>query len=698
MNFLIASTFQDSLLKLTADEQKLVKTTVFDLQVNPANPGLKFHKLRSVKDKRFCSVYANMDIRVIVHKDGSNFLVCYAGHHEPAYRWAKNRRLTTHPKTGAAQLVEVQERVEKIVIPQYVESKPIPIEKPLIFKDVPDEELLGYGVPEDLLATVRKVDEDSLLDLADHLPEEAAEALLERATGGKPSIASEVTPEADPFDHPDAKRRFCLMNNSEELKSALEFPWDKWTIFLHPDQHQLVKRDFNGPARVAGSAGTGKTIVALHRAVYLTKNNPDSRVLLTTFSEPLANALRKKVRRLVNSEPTLAERLEVYAMSSLGQHLYKRNCGSYKMASKADIESFIQKASEEAPEHKFSESFLWNEWSFVVDAWQLKTWEDYRDVRRLGRRTRLAETQRAILWGIFERVRADLAESGLMTLSDIYEGVTQHMSAASRVPFDFAVVDEAQDINIAELKMLAALGGDRPNALFFSGDLGQRIFQQPFSWKALGVNIQGRSHSLKVNYRTSHQIRRMADHLLPTELADVDGNAEGRKGTVSVFNGPEPEIRIAADTEAEIKAVAEWLKQCQEDGIRPDEIGVFVRSDDQIERAQEVVSLSGMKDHLLSEKMRGESNAVSLSPMHLAKGLEFRAVVAMACDDEVIPSPTRIETVTDESDLEDVYNTERQLLYVALTRARERLLVTAVVPASEFLEDMNAELSSFKIS
>ena len=692
MNFLIASTFQDSLLKLTADEQRLVKTTVFDLQVNPANPGLKFHKLGAVKDKRFCSVYANMDIRVIVHKDGSNFLVCYAGHHDPAYQWAKTRRLTTHPKTGAAQLVEVQERVEEIVIPQYVESEPIPIEKPLIFKDIPDEELLGYGVPEDLLATVRKVDEDTLLELADHLPEEAAEALLELATGGKPTIAPEVTPEADPFEHPDAKRRFRLMNNSEELKSALEFPWDKWTIFLHPDQRQLVERDFNGPARASGSAGTGKTIVALHRAVYLAKNNPDSRVLLTTFSEPLANALRNKVRRLVSSEPTLAERLEVHAMSSLGQHLYKRNCGSFKVASQTEIESFIQKASEEAAEHKFSDSFLYNEWSSVVDAWQLRTWEEYRDVRRLGRRTRLAETQRAILWGIFERVRAGLAESGLMTLSDIYEGVTQHITEASRVPFDFAVVDEAQDINVAELRMLAALGGARPNALFFSGDLGQRIFQQPFSWKALGVSIQGRSHTLKVNYRTSHQIRRMADRLLPAEIADVDGNAEGRKGTVSVFNGPEPEIQIADDTEAEIKAVSEWLKQCQEDGIRPDEIGVFVRSDDEIQRAEAAVSLSGMKSHLLSEKMQGASNAVFLSPMHLAKGLEFRAVISMACDDEVIPSQTRIETVTDDSDLEDVYNTERQLLYVALTRARDRLLVTAVDPASEFLEDMDAAL------
>lgn len=689
MNFLIASTFQDSLLKLNADEQKLVKTTVFDLQINPSNPGLKFHKLSAIKDKRFCSVYANLDIRVIVHKDGSNFLVCYTDHHDSAYKWVKNRKLTIHPKTGAAQLVEIKERIEEIVIPQYVENKATPIEKPIIFKDFSTEELLAYGVPEDLLATVRKVDEDSLLELVDHLPEEAAEALLELATGGKPAITPEATPETDPFNHPDAKRRFRQMNNSEELKSALEYPWDKWTIFLHPDQLQLVERDFNGPARVFGSAGTGKTVVALHRAVFLVKKNPNSRVLLTTFSEPLANALRNKIRRLVSSDPELGERLEVYSLSSFGKHLYKLNCGSYKIASQAEIESFIQKSSKGPVEHKFSDSFLYNEWSSVVDAWQLRTWEDYRDVRRLGRKKRLAESQRIILWSIFERVRKELDEKNLMTMSDIYEEVTQYFLVSSNIPFEFVVVDEAQDINIAELKLLATLGGDRHNALFFSGDLGQRIFQQPFSWKALGVNIQGRSHSLKVNYRTSHQIRRTADQLLSRELVDVDGNVEERKGTVSVFNGPEPKIQIVNSLKAEINIVAEWLNQCQKDGIKSEEMSIFVRSKNEIERAKKAVLLSGMKAKLLNEKMDSASNAIFISEMHLAKGLEFRAVVVMACDDEVIPSQARIETLTDDSDLLDVYNTERHLLYVALTRARDRLLVTAVDPASEFLDDLS---------
>ena len=171
--------------------------------------------------------------------------------------------------------------------------------------NVSDDELLGYGVPAEWLADVRAATEDTLLALSDHLPAEASEALLELATGGKPRIPTTVLPTDNPFDHPDAQRRFRVMSNVEELQRALDFPWEKWTVFLHPEQQQLVERDYAGPARVSGSAGTGKTIVALHRAAHLARTHPDARVLLTTFSDTLANALRTKLRRLLTGEPRL---------------------------------------------------------------------------------------------------------------------------------------------------------------------------------------------------------------------------------------------------------------------------------------------------------------------------------------------------------------------------------------------------------
>ena len=257
-----------------------------------------------------------------------------------------------------------------------------------------------------------------------------------------------------------------------------------------------------------------------------------------------------------------------------------------------------------------------------------------------------------------------------------------------RPPFEYVVVDECQDVSIAQLRLLAALGAQRPNALFFAGDLGQRIFQQPFSWISAGVDVRGRSRTLHVNYRTSHQIRSQADRLLDNEISDVDGNVDVRKGTVSVFNGPAPAVHSFADDAAESAACSAWLTSLIADGFAPHEIGVFVRSAAEIVRARSAIDAAGLPCRILDARVESVGGTVSVCTMHLAKGLEFRAVLVMACDDDVIPSQARIEEVTDDADLEEVYNTERHLLYVACTRARERLWVSGVEPTSEFIDDL----------
>jgi hypothetical protein len=216
-----------SLAKLTGDEQKAVKTAAFDLQLNPAHPSLQFHKLDKPKDRRFWSIRVNSDVRLIVHRTEPSLLLCYVGHHDNAYQWAERRRLETHPKTGAAQFVEVRETVQEITIPKYVETvqpsmaRVSPPKLPL-FTGVSEDELLGYGVPAEWLADVRRANEDTLLELADHLPSEAAEALLDLATGVAPKVAKPVEVGADPFAHPDAQRRFRVMANVEELERALD--------------------------------------------------------------------------------------------------------------------------------------------------------------------------------------------------------------------------------------------------------------------------------------------------------------------------------------------------------------------------------------------------------------------------------------------------------------------------------------------
>jgi superfamily I DNA/RNA helicase len=204
------------------------------------------------------------------------------------------------------------------------------------------------------------------------------------------------------------------------------------------------------------------------------------------------------------------------------------------------------------------------------------------------------------------------------------------------------------------------------------------------------VDIRGRSRTLRVNYRTSHQIRAQADRLLASTVNDVDGNAEDRSDTVSVFNGPPPTVLSLQDESEESNAVGNWITEQTKAGIMPHEFGIFVRSEAELDRARAAATIAGLPFKILDENVETASGYVSIGTMHIAKGLEFRAVIVMACDDEIIPSQERIESVGDAGDLKEVYDTERHLLYVASTRARDHLLITGVSPPSEFLDDFGS--------
>lgn len=273
-----------------------------------------------------------------------------------------------------------------------------------------------------------------------------------------------------------------------------------------------------------------------------------------------------------------------------------------------------------------------------------------------------------------------------MTAADLFTAVTVHFRDRDDKPYSHIIVDEAQDLGVAELRFLGAIIPNRPDALFFAGDIGQRIFQQPFSWRGLGIDVRGRSFTLKVNYRTSHQIRRLADQLLPENARDADGEADDRKGTVSVFDGAEPTVVIAPNAAAEIAAGAAFLSELIARNVRVEEIAIFCRSNDQLERASKMAALAGLKT-TPTPRGRAPDEAVLIGTMHLAKGLEFRAVLVVACDEGILPLASRIADVADEFELDEVVATERQLLYVAATRARDFLFISATAPGSEFLDD-----------
>ena len=686
MKFHLADTFTAAYDKLTGQEQKAVKASVFDLQLDPSGRGLRMHRIDNSNDPNFWSLRVNRDVRLIVHKTGDSLMVAYVDHHNKAYAWAERRRIEAHPKTGAIQIVEVRERVEEIAPPAEFDfvlaaepADPAATEVPASprhFAGLEGDALLDVGVPRDWLADVRAADEDTFFALAQHLPSEAAEALLEyAATGQFPQPAVPET--ADPYAHPDTQRRIRLIADSEELEQALEYPWEKWGVFLHPSQRALVERDFAGPARVAGSAGTGKTVVAIHRAVRLARENPDARVLLATFSDPLAEALERKVTVLAPETGSIVPRIKTASFRGIASELFQLEFGAKpRIASDKVIRQLVSDSAKELGVSGFSERFLVSEWTNVIDAWGIGSCEEYIATARMGRKSRLGPKQRERLWPLFAKVRAELSAAHYLTWADVFTQLASRLAEKDSKPFDHILIDEAQDLGPAELRFFAAISAEGDNALFFAGDLGQRIFQHPFSWKSLGVDVRGRSFTLKVCYRTSQQIRRSADNLLPRSLRDVDGLENERAGTISVFEGPQPVVTVFPDERAEAQAICAFVQEALDDGIEPAEVGIFVRLPELVARANAAIaSLAG-------------ANTIKVANMHLAKGLEFRAVAVMACDEGVLPCDARIADAADEAELDDIYDTERRLLYVACTRARERLLITGTAPGSEYLADL----------
>jgi hypothetical protein len=715
--------FMEASRKLTADEQQLIKATILELALNPKGQGTNLHRLDKARDKNLWSCRVTRDIRIILHQQNGRMTLLYVDHHDKAYAWGENRVFKFDERTKNWKVIKMKE--ETVVLRTTVEAAP---EAKRPYAKYSDDALALTGASPGDFDEIRAATEDTIFDLG--LPATVLESLMESLTSlatvltsadesriefhadpaaAKIVLAKEkielpseaVTDVADeafaapavsvaPVEPPPpvVYGTVVRVNSQEQLEAVLSGQWEKWQTFLHPNQQELVDAHYSGPVRVSGSAGTGKTIVALHRVNHLLRISDDTRVLLTTLSPALAGFLHARLRKLLADRPRLGERVEVAGIDDYAQRLYKLHVGPFQLTSREAVAQWIAEACRAAGDAKLRPLFLLNEWEDVVDAQQVTTLEQYQATERLGRKIRLNAERRQALWTIFAQVWAKLQASGTLTSAGLYHQLVTALERLPGSPVDHVVVDECQDLNQGQVRFLAALGGNRANALFFTGDIGQRIFQQPFSWKALGIDLRGRTKTLRVNYRTSQQIRKTADRLLEASIVDADGERVDRSKTISAFGGTPPVISVCDDEAAEQAAVVAFLQARLNDGVKPHEMAIMVREEAQLTRAQAAAQAAGLPAVVLDQRLATLAGSLNLSTMHLAKGLEYRAVVVMACDDDVIPSPTRLDAVSDPGDLKEAYELERHLLYVACTRARDHLLVTGVHPASEFLTDL----------
>ena len=678
MRLVFAQPFIKRLDALPNQEQKVVRDAVMQLHLDvmkdgQPRPGLRWHALDSPD---LYSISPNMDLRVIVHQRGQDYAVLYADHHDQAYTWARRRRLEVHPYTGSMQILEIQERTEVVThITTTSEQRP--------FGSYDEAYLLQLGVPPMYIQTVRHASTVNAHELLELLPEDVSERLMGLLAGELVPPAEPYT--GDPFVHPDAQRSFAVAENEAELGAALSGAWHDWVVFLHPSQRALVQRTYSGAARVTGGAGTGKTVVVLHRAARLARAG--QRVLITTYSRTLVARL-EALLDLMALDAASRARLTVVNV----HHLANTVAAELGMDARQpdDANASVRArlvAAAQALKLEYPADFLLAEWRGVIEAQGLRTWEEYREARRTGRGTPLGARSRREIWRVAEEVRAGLEADGRFTWRTMCDPVTRRLQGQPP-RFDHILADEAQDLGPSELRFLLALTAGGADHLMLAQDEGQRIFQRAFPLRPLGLNFQGRSARLKLNYRTSRQIREFADRVLPSTLRDADENVEQRL-TLSRFQGPEPTLLALPDREAELQAVGQWIGKRLAEGLAPAEIAVFTRHDPQTTAAR----LQTVTGHATSVVGASDVDAdpakISVSTMHRAKGLEFRAVAVLGLSDRALPSAQRLAELGDPGDQEDFIAQERHLLYVAATRAREWLLLSYAGEASRFLSGLS---------
>lgn len=684
-DLLIAKTFYDSAARLDTTDRARVLDFMTKYHDNPAHPSISLERAVDAKDPNIWSARITKGLRAILHKDGDRSVLLYAGQHDDAYGWAARRRISTHPVTGALQIVESVEGVEQLIV-----ASPDPARASLF----PEEKfesayLLSLGVPEDWLPTIRRIaTEDELLVVATRLPEEVAERLVALAAGDFVTPPKPTAPAAAIIQNADSMRRFFVVENDADLADVLNQPLEAWIRFLHPSQRAMAEQSFSGPAKVTGSAGTGKTVVALHRARALARKG--KHVLLTSFVKNLCRNLERNLRVLCRPEEMA--RIQVDTVHKQAFQIARTAKAGIRALNDDEVRSLLSK-NRERVRIDTELGFLRSEWTHVIDQQGITTWEAYRDADRRGRGRALTVRDREKLWQVFGSVWADLEAAKQTTWAGLCRIAAEQLEQG-RVPspFDSVIVDEVQDLHPSALRLLASLGGKGRDGLLLVGDAGQRIYPGGFSLRSLGIDVRGRSRVLRINYRTTEEIQRLADRLLGGTSDDLDAGTESRVGTVSLLRGPEPVLSgFATEDEERANAVA-TVKRLIASGLDASEIALFVRTRRLAEGFVALFQGAGIPAHFLGEEERDEDGVpepgVTVGTMHGAKGLEFKAVIAAVCDDRRLPNAFALQEIPDAAEREAAIAQERRLLYVSLTRARDEAYVTWAGTPSPFVQEL----------
>lgn len=685
----IADSFLTSFARLSPNIRRKVADFLVKFQSNPLAPGINYEKIASDLDKNVWSVRIDDKYRGIVLRQDKTgvYMLVWVDNHDEAYAWARRKKWQINPHTGMIQLYTVQEQVETVAIEG-------------VFSAIADADLLKIGVPEEQLPLVRRVaSREEFATLKDEFTADVYEALswllediplvevIELVRSERDSTASDLS---QALDTDGNKQLFRVIEGEDDLLAVLESPLEKWRVFLHPTQRKLVNRNYSGAARVLGGAGTGKTVVAIHRAKRLSRElSARDKILFTTFTANLAIDIRDNLRKICTREEL--ERIEVLNLDAwVARYMREEGFAARIEYDSEVLASVWQEAIDTAltEDIGLSVDFYREEWSQVILPQQALTLNKYIRCSRNGRGTRLDRKKRELVWKVIEEYRRAMKSRGKRDISwAMLECITLLEQDGVEL-YRHVIVDEGQDFGLVAMRLIRAIAGDeRANDIFIVGDAQQRIYRNKAVLGKCGIQVRGRSSILRINYRTTEEIRKYALACLKgVPVDDFDGEIVEDYRCHSLTHGESPVIKNFSSANEEIDFIATKIKELIQAGVLEKDICITARTHKLIDNYIRAVTERGLRSYELKNE-RGDDRldaGIRLATMHRVKGLEFQYVFVAGVNASVVP-PKNIASIDDAVSREAAETAEKCLLYVALTRAQRGTYVTSYGKKSRYI-------------
>ncbi len=669
---------------------------------NPAGNGLNLESVEGSKDKALKSLRLDQNYRAIAFETATDIMFVHVNAHEKAYRWAEGRRVKLDNASNRIRIVEEIEQSQESVD---VDDSPSGL-----FAAFKDKKLRSLGVADEAIAIAHTIETEEELEASeDRFDPLSFQVLYALAAGfSEEEVYSIVGSAIDDTENSgdktfeelltteESRQTIFTPESIEELRRFFDGELEGWRVWLHPVQRKLAYKEYNGPAMVRGGAGTGKTVVAMHRAKYIADQlatdpqRQGQKVLVTTFTTTLAKDIEENLKTLCPEHMSgSTPRIEVINLDRwASQYLKKKQFDRRIVTTKEDQDEianlWLEVFDTYTLPNRLTEEFVKAEWEQIIQAKGLDDLNSYLKASRAGRGTPINRAKRKDLWNIFALYRAKLLQSGLVERDDVYrEAVPLLLGEPGKQGYATVIVDEAQDMGEQAFKLIRALipeslNGDK-NSIFIVGDAHQRIYNRRASMSACGINIVGRSRKLRLNYRTTHEIRAWAVSILRgVHVDDLNDGEDSLDGYASIEHGIAPQLSAYGSEGEELNALTQWVSELPSDKIRDSEIGVLAFTNKQLRLIQEQFSKAGIESLILtSDKADDQKSAgVRLCTMHRAKGLEFKAVAIPFMSSAQFPPKWLLDKAIDEADREDSEVQFKSLLHVAATRAKAFLRVS----------------------